>query len=71
VNCRRATCAQPVTRCLAKHNTGSCAYYLCAGWVHTGTGAHRCADFEGDAQPEPGTLPTVETPGGEPQGEVA
>jgi hypothetical protein len=49
----------------------TCWYLLCHGWIHTGTGAHACADREGDAQPEPGQLPLTEAPASDPPGEVA
>lgn len=71
MNCHRAECAQPITRCPSKHATGSCWYFNCLGFVHTATLAHSCADCGGDAAPEPAPLPAVEAPAGKPEGEVA
>jgi len=71
VICRRASCAQSVTRCPNRERTGSCWYYRCLGWIHGADGMHACADFGGEAQPEPGTLPLTEAPASKPDGAVA
>ena len=63
-------CQQPLYRCAAKKRNGTCWYFNCRGWKHVGSG-HTCADFAGDAEPEPGTLPATETPTSKPHREVA
>lgn len=65
MTCRH--CQQPIERCPQQ----SCAVLVpgpCAGWRHV-DGWHQCRMTI--AEPEPGSLPVVESPSGRPEGEVA
>ena len=70
MTCRH--CHQPIQRCgRGEHRAPGGP---CKGWVHAGDGWHYCPSdaFIGPmAEPEPGTLPTVQAPASKPKGAVA
>ena len=64
MTCRH--CREPIQRCNGPRD------HRCAGYTHARDGMHLCRTLaEPVAQPEPGTLPAVETPASKPRGEVA
>ena len=67
MNCKH--CGEPVRRCERRR----CGFYACRGHVHSRDQQHSCeVNFEWhSAEPEPGSLPTVEAPAGPPAGAVA